>query len=272
MKKVKTDWSDEFVYHWKDWPRPARSSPSDLDFIRKKIIDKGKNVKVLVLGSTPEYREMCGNLGVPVTCFDFSRKNFEYLKGEVLNPPKERFIEGNWLTKEVSEKFDIILGDAVINVLRKKEVSIFMSNISRLLSNDGLFMPRTYIRTADETKPEVEKGIKEYREKKHIYGLYAGLSRVFYLGGYGFKKDESYMKDWYKSAEKMFKKGLLTRKELDFFGNVLTWKDRKFQFSMPIDQELNKIILQFFDIADVVYGTEPYLDDKYPLYVLKVKR
>jgi hypothetical protein len=270
---MKIDWSEnDFVTHWKYYKPPARASPSDLEFIKNKILEKGKEVKVLILGATPEYRELCGNLDIPVALLDFSRNNYEYLSDEVFNAPKEMFIEGNWLHSKLSDKFDIILGDNVINVLPKKDIPLFFKNVANMLKKDGFFMPRSYIRTPEETNFKVEEGIKEYRKKKHIYGLYTGMSRAFYIGAYNFKDDVSFLKDWFKAAEKMYKKGLINKKELDFFLDKVGWKDREFQFFIPLDKELTGTISEHFDILEVFYGTEPYLENKLPLHVLKVKR
>src|SRR3989338_5753606 len=125
------DWSDEFVHHWNYFIGPARASPSDLRFIKKKILEKDRDAKVLVLGATPGYRNLCGELDIPVTLIDFKRYNYEYLSDEVKNKPKERFVEGNWMDTVLPEKFDIILADNVLNVVPTKEnIRIVLKNRS----------------------------------------------------------------------------------------------------------------------------------------------
>ena len=155
--QIKGDWKVGLVQHWKYYLPPARASPSDLEFIKNKILEKiskydgdKSKVNVLVLGSTSEYRNLCGELGISCYCFDFSKYNHEYLGKEVKNKPKEVFVEGNWLDgipkvlkKEdkglKGEKFDIILADNVLNVTVRKQHQALFATISKLLKEGGLF-------------------------------------------------------------------------------------------------------------------------------------
>src|SRR3989344_2304130 len=125
-------WTDDFVKHWKYYLPPSRASPSELHFIKEKIIEKGKQAKILILGSTPEYRNLCGELKMPVTLLDFSRQNYEYLAREVKHKPKETFILGDWITTHLPHRFDIILGDNAINVVLKKDQLTFLKNVAKM--------------------------------------------------------------------------------------------------------------------------------------------
>jgi cyclopropane fatty-acyl-phospholipid synthase-like methyltransferase len=175
MTETKEQWRQDFVHFWKYYIVPARASSSDLEFIKKKILEKGSGVRVLILGSTPEYRNLCGELGISVTCFDFSEYNYKYLTDEVKNKPQERFVNGNWFTHTLDEQFDIILGDVVINLQVKEKLPDLFRNIAEWLALGGLFMPRTYIRDKGETCT-AEEAIRRYREKKG-QSLYTGSVR-----------------------------------------------------------------------------------------------
>ncbi|MBW2982295.1 hypothetical protein KY343_05430 [Candidatus Woesearchaeota archaeon] len=268
---MKQDWrSREFVCCWKYYLPPARASPSDLRFIKKKILEKGKNPKVLILGSTPEYRELCGKLKIPIKLLDFSKKNYKYLAREVKHKPKETFIQGNWLDTKLKEKFDIILGDNVINMLKKKDIPKLLKNVSHMLEKDGLFMPRTYIRDKGEHYTP-EQIIKEYREKNYRYGLYAGTARAIYITA--LKNEHYVMNDLYKIVKKLYKKGLITKKELEFYGKNLGWENRNFNFFMPLREKLNKLLSKYFKIVEIFNCSEtfPFLKNKIPLHVLRRK-
>lgn len=269
MKKIKKDWSDEFVHHWKYYIGPARASPSDLEFIKKKILEKGKDTNILILGATPEYRNLCGELGMGVTLIDFKRYNYEYLGREVKNRPKETFYEGNWLNTVLNEKFDIILADNVINVMAKADVPKLLRNVSRMLKVGGLFMPRTYVREKGETYTG-EKAVKEYREERKGQALYSGIVRNMYIAAYDFKKERVVLRDVWKIAVDMRKKGLMTDEEVMEFSKLST-ENREFSFFIPEREIHEKALSEFFDIKEIFYGKEEYLRDKLPLYVLKLK-
>ncbi len=271
---MRKDWKEEkidpFVHHWKYYLPPARASPSDLKFIEKKILEKGKNIKVLILGSTPEYRNLCGKLGVEVTCFDFSKYNFEYLMNEVKHKPKETFVEGDWVGKVLDEKFDIILGDNVVNMLMKKDFEKFLSNIAKMLKDDGLFIPRTYIRDQDERYTGL-KAVKEFREERKGQHIHTAMTRNLFVAAYDFEKDMLVFTNAYKIMKDLHDKKLINDEELDYY-NKLSLENREFKFFIPEKIYLDKTFLDLFKIKETFYGEEEYLRDQLPLHVLTKKR
>jgi len=269
---TKKDWSSEdFVTHWKYYESPARAIGSELEFVEKKIKEKGPEVKVLILGSTPEYRNICVKLGIKVTLLDFSKDNYEYLSDEVKDTSNETFVEGNWLKTKLGGEFDIILGDHAPNMLNfKKEYALLFENVSKMLKKDGFFIPRTYIRFQGENITP-EEVIKKYEKIKKKYGIIPGSLREFFLSAYDYEKDECTLGGVFIKIKEMCDKGLLTDEELDFFENKLSLKDRDFHFSMPEIKEFEKLALEYFEIVEVFYGTEPYLEDKLPMHVFKGK-
>lgn len=272
------DWSSDFVHYWKNYKVPGRASPSDLSFIKKRIMKKSsqieknggkkQDIKILVLGATPEYRNLCGELGIPVTLFDFKKYNYEYLAAEVKNKPKEKFIEGNWLTKIPDDKFDVVLADNVLNVIMREEIPKLLENISECMKKDGIFMPRVYIRDKDEHWTG-EKVIEEYRKEGSKKPFYTWVIRNFYLALYDTKKDYVVLKDVLAIASSLHDKGLLTDEELEICRNLSL--EREFKFHIPLRDDLNKMLKQFFLIKETFFGTEPYLKGKLSLHLLMKK-
>ncbi len=265
---MKKDWSDEFVYYWKYYKSPARPSTSDLRFIKKKIKSKGKNAKILILGATPEYRNMCGQLKLPVTLIDFSKKNYQYLKRAVKNKPKEKFVQGDWLKTVLDEKFDIILADNVINMIKKKDINKLFSNVSKMLKGGGYFMPRNYVRDKGE-KYTGENSIKEYRREYPKSGVCSGTIRNLILASYDFRKDYTMLKDAWKVILNLYNKKLISSKELKDYENLSL--NRDFLFFMPLRSDLEKEFSKFFKIKEIFYGNEKHLKNKLPLHVLTKK-
>ncbi len=265
----KGTWADElFVYHWKYFTSPARACAADLKFIKAKIKEKGKDVKVLILGATPEYRNLCGQLKIPVTLIDYSKKNYLYLRREVKNKPKEKFVQGNWTTAALKEKFDVILGDNVINMMKRKDTLKMYANVSKMLKDDGLFLARTYIREKGE-RYTGEKAIKEYRKIGKRIGL-CGSARNLFLAVYNFRKDYLVFKDVWTLVEDLHARKIITDKELSGY-RKFSWEDRNFIFFMPLRKDLEKDLSKFFKINGAFYGLKDYLRKKLPLYVLTKK-
>ncbi len=268
MTKVVEQWRQGFVHFWKYYLPPARASPSDLEFIKKKILEKGKDVKVLILGSTSEYRNICGELGIPVTCFDFSEYNYNYLKDEVKKMPQERYVNGNWFTHKLDEQFDIILGDVIINLQDKKKLPNLFRNIASWLKPNGLFMPRTYIRDKDETCT-AEEAIKRYR-KKTGQRLYTGSTRDLYLAGYDFEKETVNFRKLWAMLIDLHAQKIVTDEEFEDYKKLSF--DTDMHFYMPIREEFDKLFEEFFTIKEIIHGPEPYLKERmWPLHVLTTK-
>ena len=273
----KLNWTDEFVHHWKYYLAPSRISLSEKEFIKNKIeekirkygIDKKEKVKILVMGATPEYRQLCGEMGVPVTLLDFSRYNYEYLCQEVKNKPKEKFIEGNWLTTISEDKYDIILADNVINVVMKKGQVKLYNNVCKMLKYDGFFMPRTFVREKGETW-NAEKVISEYRKEANRKSLYTWTFRPFVMAVYGYNKEFCVFKDVWTEIKKLHEKGLITNKELEEFSKW-SMELREFKVYVPEREELDKILKEFFAIKETFFGAEPYLKNMLPFHVLVKK-
>lgn len=265
MNKAAVWKDDNFVHHWKYYVGPARASPSDLEFIKKKILEKGSKCKVLILGATPEYRDLCGQLGLGITLIDFSRYNYEYLADEVRNRPKERFIRGNWLKTALDKKFDIILGDNVINMLHKGDVRTFLSNLSKMLKEDGFFMPRTYIREKGE-RMGPEEAINEYNSRHKGESVIVWTIRDLYLASYDLKSDSMTIRDVYKTVLGLHKKGILDDTQLEQYKKLSLERDSHFFF--PLREWLEKVLSEFFRTKEIFYGKEGYLKGKLPLHVL----
>ncbi len=268
-----TGWDkDQFVHHWKYYPVPARPSPSEIDFIRKRIIEKGKDSTVLILGSTPEYRNMCGEIGVKVTCFDFLKYNYEYLSDDVKHKPEEKFVEGNWTDKAIKEKFDFILGDHVIDVIKKQDAEKLLVNCSKMLKKDGMLILRTYVREKGE-KITPEQALEIYRKKQRKNKSINFLSytlRNFHLSAYDFEKDYLVTRDVWKAVKDLHDKGLVSDEELELYRKIDV-SNRDFQFFIPLKEWLEDIFSGIFSIAEVYNGTEEYINNQIPMHVLTLK-
>lgn len=262
-----SDWSGtQFVYNWKYFRPPSRPSLSELRFIKKKVIEKGKNAKVLILGATPEYREFCAKLKIPATLLDFNRLNYEYLRNEVSGEPEERFIEGNWISTALEEKFDIILGDNVINVLKKEDIDKLFSNVSKMLKKDGYFLPRTYVRDKDE-RYTGQKVINEYGKEGRDIDLLQQLTyRNLLLAVYDFKKESAILNNIWRLLKKLCQTGVVTKRELQEYENIV--KGWNFHVFIPEKQRLNSILKKYFVTKEIFYGKEHYLKNKFPIHVL----
>jgi hypothetical protein len=89
---------------------PNRPTVQNLNLV-KSVVASETDPKVLVLGSTVEYRAMLSSLGSNVTIVDKHREFYDYTQEFVVSNERESMIEADWLDflDGSQVKFDIIL-------------------------------------------------------------------------------------------------------------------------------------------------------------------
>jgi SAM-dependent methyltransferase len=155
-------------------PSPARPSIGEIGIFSKYInTRRNKPIRILILGSTPEFRDMCCSFQFETTCIDINQDIYEALTLLQTKPnPKERFIHANWLTFKSRQKYDFIIGDAVTAMFKLSLYTKFFNNMSSHLKQNGLLIlrvPYQYHRF----KIPIQNVMKDFRRNKtktkHIY-------------------------------------------------------------------------------------------------------
>lgn len=93
--------------------------PSKVDIANLEQI--GKNKSVILFGATPEIREFFSKRNQELTVFDFSEKFVTEMGKYVNDKTRETYVYDNWLTYKSKIKFDYILGDFILNVIKKED-------------------------------------------------------------------------------------------------------------------------------------------------------
>ena len=129
--------------HWDKEQRLTRPSPQDLAIYKKFIGPIAQGKKVLVLGPTPELRDLVAGHNVVVadrspTCIEEATK---YLT--TADPRNEQGVVGDWLSLPFPDGyFDIILGDMVLNQFPPGKEEGFLRNVRRICADTGKFVSR----------------------------------------------------------------------------------------------------------------------------------
>ncbi len=142
-------WHAGVAKQWSVYKPPITPSKSECQIIKRYILkSKKKNLKILILGSTPEFRDLAHQLRAEVFCIDVSFRMLQGLvplmknKSEAL---RETWIISDWLKAPLKENyFDFILGDFVIGNLPIKLWSDFFVKMKSLLNLGGFFITRHY--------------------------------------------------------------------------------------------------------------------------------
>ena len=101
-KKEKTynsDW-DSYVDLWAGLSYPWKPNPKQITFYEKYLkqyLAKKPKSEILILGCTPETRDLCSKLRLPVTLFDFNDSMYYgMIKLMKRKPYQEKFVQGKW--------------------------------------------------------------------------------------------------------------------------------------------------------------------------------
>ncbi len=164
-KQIAQVWEQQFTV-------PSRPSAAEV----AKYLGWTKSVtqpktKGLVLGATPELRDVLFECGIQVHAIDL---NLEMLLGmtELLQHanPNEVLIKSNWLTSPLeSEYFDIVLGDAVFPNIPWETRVRFFSEIKRWLKPGGHFINRAFFVPEQKPYESVQALVEHYENCEVSY-------------------------------------------------------------------------------------------------------
>ncbi len=215
----------DYVEFWRNLPLEIKPLPSTIQFWEDKIqeiLQQNKNPRALVLGVTPEIRDLLAKYKINTICLDINpimikamaliikRKNF-----------KEKIIVGNWLKMPFKENsFDLVLSDCPQDNLAFQKWDSFFENVSRVLKSGGYWLlGATYFKGFKEGISLIQF-IKSYRKNpkmfknsswKFYYILKLSSHREFY-------NRESRVVDWTlidKKLKQLYEDWQISKKELD---------------------------------------------------------
>lgn len=134
---------------WMFYLPPGRPSFNDLRIIENKVksnlLKERNRINALVLGSTPEYRDLLFKIGATVTVVDRNREMVEAMKCLRAFDSEEIYCIDDWFDflPEHMNEYDLILADYTQgNIPYDKHVD-FYHMISNALTRSGIFLERT---------------------------------------------------------------------------------------------------------------------------------
>jgi len=143
-RKIQRPWQD-LVNNWDILASPGRPSVWEIKLYEqwaKPHLRKGANV--LLLGSTPELRDMLAKHDCKVVVVDNNLSMIEGMVKYVKRKPKnEIWVKTDWLKAPLKEKyFDLVLGDFVLSNLPYTAHDQFLKRIKNWLKPNGSFITR----------------------------------------------------------------------------------------------------------------------------------
>jgi len=134
----RSHWNEITSVGWQTFSSPWRPSVREVS-VYKKFIDKIKPRSVLVLGSTPEIRDILATLEEKVVISDFSLHMIQQMS-ELMKTSKrfEVWQVENWLNITRSENmYDLVIGDLTLRLIDFNKQEKLLEIICKILKKNG---------------------------------------------------------------------------------------------------------------------------------------
>ncbi len=163
-----------FLKKWEEVKDPIRPSDGEIQFYEKYInrISELENPEMLILGSTPEFRDMAIKYGMKSVCADLGKPIWKAMKHFMKERGEEEFLHCDWLKLPGNGKYDLLIGDGPLNMLSKEQGEPFFESLAKIVKDDGLIVQRIVTFNDNLRLEDFEKAMKDYRRMNFDINLY----------------------------------------------------------------------------------------------------
>lgn len=275
---------------WNEFSKPGRPSAGDINnffILAKSILAEKLSPKILVLGSTPEIRDMLyyfkKRLNARIICADITKDMYlamgNFIKKKNQN---EKFVKTNWLkltdkTKENS--IDLAIGDFIIGNVGGFEKEL-LNEISTVLKKSGHFITRVQI--IDGVKPrknlylELKRQAKAMEQKKiNIKEASSYFANNIICSGWFLNKENktslSFFPEKSYSDLDLKVKNNNNKNEQKVLGQFYKswWLMKDKYWVVYKKKKIEAIINKYFKIEKELYSTDYEIAKISPIYLLK---
>jgi len=162
-KQIADMWNDYFT-------SPSRISSdeaSKYDEWLRCLNKRNGNPRALVLGATPEIRDILSARGYRTTIIDINPEMVKAMDSLLKGKSNEKVVIANWLENALpSSSFDVVVGDAVLPNITWKEWPKLLSEVKRLLRPGGTFVTRAFCVPKTQRFNSTEELLDAFARKK----------------------------------------------------------------------------------------------------------
>lgn len=167
-KKIWSHLSDDYNRLVTDVLRPTKSQLKNWQGILSEYGNRQSHLRGLVLGSTPELRDLLLKLGFESYAVDHNPHMLKAMSQlmKCQNSPSDFQINKNWLAMDFKESFfDVVLGDASFNQLTDvQDIHKLLSILKRILKPGGILLIREIVMLSLEPTSKWQETIERYKK------------------------------------------------------------------------------------------------------------
>lgn len=201
-----------------DAPAVSEETLERFHDLYNRSIEGAANIHALILGATPELRDIVLSYGHKLTTVDRDEEALENKTKEMhyQHHLNEEVIVADWLTLDFpANSFDVILGDGVLTALSQEEQTVLLDKLHDILKPTGYLLLRegAVLHSRPRYHPNVH--IHEFRSGQYnLFDLFFGL-RLYNQNfkSIDVKTRKTYLQDFRKKVQEYRDNGWLSATE-----------------------------------------------------------
>lgn len=256
----------DYAKFWMNFREPARPNPSEIAILASYIKPQQK---VLILGSTPEYRDLCASKDANVTVVDYDKTTYQSLSKLMKHSSsQETFIHADWLSVNLAPEYDVILGDHAINLIVKDKLPQLFQNMHQALKNENSRWITRVITFEGLKKQTLEDILKNYRQHCQNQDFFSCTTYDIYKQY--LEKDYSVsLGNVWDQLHTSYLNGIMSAEEFSVYDELGIKGSAGKGFFYP-KAEIEKLLFQYFVNKENIHGELYYKDQTY-FYLLQKK-
>jgi len=263
-------WNEYLAKTWKKYLPPIRPAPEELAIfgrlLERELQNKRSNITVLILGSTPELRDLVLSHHLVPTVVDYSEANYLALTTLMAQRGKEHFVNQNWPNMEIGETFDVILSEAASTVVSCKMNDRFFERMHAHLKPDGVMLAKTWVRPNNQ-RPDMIALIADYRERLSHKDFYSAICLPLFVHFYDYEKEVVAVRYMSAQMKDLHDRGVITDSEWETIHRH-EYKKVTLELYIPYIDDIRTLMSKHFYIEDIIPAGFDY-SEYHPIFVLR---
>lgn len=269
-KQNQPTWTNYLAETWSAYRAPIRPAAEELkifhDLLAAEHRVMGRNLDVLILGSTPELRDLSHSLGFVPTIVDYSEPNYLAMGLLCCESGEERFINADWLRMDIDQQYDLILSEAAFGVVPREDLDHLLSRIQAHLRPQGTLLAKTWIRLSNDL-PNLEAVISRYRMSESERDFYSTVCLPLMLHFYDYQSEKIAVRQLSMQVEELFRAGQVCQSEWESIKRH-QYENVDLELHIPLIDDLLVSLRKYFTVEDIRTATFDY-SGFHPIFVCR---
>lgn len=218
------------------------------------MIAGSESVHALVLGATPELRDIVLSHGHTLTTVDRDEKAIKEKTAQMhyQNHPNEHIVVADWLTMNFPQNsFDVILGDGVLTALPTEHQKQLLDKLHTFLKPTGELLLREAAVLENRPRYAPSVHVHEFRTGQYsLFDLFFGLRLYnYHFDSIDEKTRKTYLKEFIDKTHEYVEQGLLSVKEQEQLEKIA----EELEHTLLVKSDLENLIKSVFYSKEVVH-------------------